>query len=182
MTFNVTKCKTRSITRKRNPIYHQYSMNNQPLESVRNHPYLGVEVTQYASTVWSPHQKYQIDKLEAVQRKAARFIKNCWSREQGTVTKLLADLKWDTLQVRREKGRLLMFYKATHGLVDIPLPDTLIPLSVRNTRQYHPKKFYPVVPNTKSYKGTFFQAQLLCGIVFHPVSWTNQTSPNLDKL
>ena len=26
------------------------------------------------------------------------------------------------------------------------------------------------------------QAQLLCGIVFHPVSWTNQTSPNLDKL
>ena len=23
---------------------------------------------------------------------------------------------------------------------------------------------------------------VLCGIVFHPVSWTNQTSPNLDKL
>ena len=130
MTFNVTKCKTLSITRKRNPIYHRYSMNNQLLESVRNHPYLGVEVTQklnwsnhidhitakakrslgfvkrnlkrcpenikeqaykslvrphleYASTVWLPHQKYQIDKLEAVQRKAARFIKNCWSREQG---------------------------------------------------------------------------------------------------
>ena len=89
---------------------------------------------EYASTVWSPHQKYQIDKLEAVQRKVARFIKNCWSREQGTFTKLLADLKWDTLQVRREISRLLMFYKATHGLVDIPLPDTLIPLSVRNTR------------------------------------------------
>ena len=88
--------------------------------------------------------------------KQARFIKNCWSREQGTVTKLLADLKWDTLQVRREKARLLMFYKATHGLVDIPLPDTLIPLSVRNTWQYHPKKFYPMVSNTKSYKGTFF--------------------------
>ena len=220
MTFNVTKCKTLSITRKRNPIYHQYSMNNQPLESVRNHPYLGVEVTQklnwsnhidhitakanrslsfvkrnlkrcpenikeqaykslvrshleYASTVWSPHQKYQIDKLEAVQRKAARFIKNCWSREQGTVTKLLADLKWDTLQVRREKARLLMFYKATHGLVDIPLPDTLIPLSVRNTRQYHPKKFYPMVSNTKSYKGTFFPST---------VAMWNSLPPNvLDK-
>ena len=26
------------------------------------------------------------------------------------------------------------------------------------------------------------QAQLLCGIVFHRMSWTNQTSPNLDKL
>ena len=31
---------------------------------------------EYASTVWSLHQKYQIDKPEAVQRKAARFIKN----------------------------------------------------------------------------------------------------------
>ena len=99
--------------------------------------------TVFASTVWSPHQKYQIDKLEAVQRKAARFIKNCWSREQGTVTKLLVDLKWDTLQVRREKARLLMFYKATHGQADIPLPDTLIPLSVRNTRPVPPKEILP---------------------------------------
>ena len=53
MTFNVTKCKTLSITRKRNPIYRQYSMNNQLLESVRNHPYLGVEVTQKLN--WSNH-------------------------------------------------------------------------------------------------------------------------------
>ena len=86
---------------------------------------------------------------------------------------LLADLKWDTLQVRREKARLLMFYKATHGLVDIPLPDTLIPLSVRNTRQYHPKKFYSMVSNTKSYKGTFFPST---------VAMWNSLPPNiLDK-
>ena len=235
MTFNVTKCKTLSITRKRNPIYHQYSMNNQPLESVRNHPYLGVEVTQklnwsnhidnitaeanrslsfvkrnlkrcpenikeqaykslvrphleYASTVWSPHQKYQIDKLEAVQRKAARFIKNCWSREQGTVTELLADLKWDTLQVRREKARLLMFYKATHGLVDIPLPDTLIPLLYSLNFQLGThgsttqRNFTLWFRTRRAIREHSSQAQLLCGIVFHPVSWTNQTSPNLDKL
>ena len=66
-----------------------------------------------------------------------------------------------------------MFYKATHGLVDIPLPDTLIPLSVRNTRQYHPKKFYSMVSNTKSYKGTFFPST---------VAMWNSLPPNiLDK-
>ena len=108
-----------------------------------------------------------------MQRKAARFIKNCRSREQGTVTKLLADLKWDTLQVRREKARLLMFYKATHGQVDIPLPDTLIPLSVRNTRQYHPKKFYAMVSNTKSYKGTFLPSTV--------AMWNSLPPSVLDK-
>ena len=95
------------------------------------------------------------------------------NREQGTVTQLLADLKWDSLQVRREKARLLMFYKATHGLVDIPLPDTLIPLSVRNTRQYHPKRFYPMFSNTKSYKGTFFPSTV--------AMWNSLPPSVLDK-
>ena len=45
---------------------------------------------EYASSVWSPHQKYQVDKLEKVQRKAARFVKNCWIREEGVMTNMLS--------------------------------------------------------------------------------------------
>ena len=45
MKFNIPKCKSLSITRKKNPILHQYSMNSQQIETVRRHPYLGVEVT-----------------------------------------------------------------------------------------------------------------------------------------
>ena len=72
MTFNVTKCKTLSITRKRNPIYHQYSMNNQLLESVRNHPYLGVEVTQKLN--WSSH----IDHITAKANRSLSLSKETW--------------------------------------------------------------------------------------------------------
>ena len=45
MSFNVLKCKSLRITRKRNPYLHQYTMNGQELESVKSHPYLGVELT-----------------------------------------------------------------------------------------------------------------------------------------
>ena len=41
---------------------------------------------------------------------------------------MLSDQKWDSLQTRRGKARLVMFYRATHGLVDIPLPKDLLPL------------------------------------------------------
>ena len=44
------------------------------------------------------------------------------------MTNLLSDLKWDSLQERREKARLTMFYRATHGLMDIPLPEDLSPM------------------------------------------------------
>ena len=95
-----------------------------------------------------PHQKYQVDKLEKVQRKAARFVKNCWIREEGVMTNMLSDLKWDSLQTRREKARLVMLYRVTHGLVDIPLPKDLLPMPCKNTRNFHPKKYRPLACNT----------------------------------
>ena len=109
----------------------------------------------YASSVWSPHQKYQVDKLEKVQRKPVRFVKNCWIREEGVITNMLSDLKWDSLQTRREKARLVMFYRVTHGLVDIPLPKDLLPMPCKITKNFHPKKYRPPACNTNYYMGTF---------------------------
>ena len=39
--------------------------------------------TDYCSTVWDPHQKYNHDKLEMVQRRAARFIKSKYKRTES---------------------------------------------------------------------------------------------------
>ena len=75
-------------------------------------------------------------------------------RLRMVMTNLLFDLlKCDLLQVRREKAT--MFYRATNGLMDIPLPDDLSPMVLKNTRNYHPKKFRPVACNTNYYMGTF---------------------------
>ena len=48
---------------------------------------------EYSSIVWDPHLQKDIDKLERVQRQAARFITGDYtSRDQGRVSRMLVDL------------------------------------------------------------------------------------------
>ena len=62
---------------------------------------------EFTSTVWDPHTKRNIDKLEAVQRKAARFVLNDYART-SSVTTMLTTLRWDTLQRRRHIAKIAM--------------------------------------------------------------------------
>ena len=61
---------------------------------------------EYASGVWDPFQASQLSKLEAVQRKAARFVTGQHSR-QASVSALLHDLQWRPLQERQFVSRLV---------------------------------------------------------------------------
>ena len=57
-----------------------------------------------------------------VQRKAARFVLNKPYRklQRDSVTDMLAELKWKTLQERRDQHSLILFYKIVNNLVEIP--------------------------------------------------------------
>ena len=62
---------------------------------------------EYASAAWDPHSQNNIKTLEIIQRQAARFCTNSnYSREPGSVTKLLQELGWETLQTRRKSKRI----------------------------------------------------------------------------
>ena len=77
-------------------------------------------ILEYASTVWNPHHMTSIRSLEGVQRRAARFVFNCYSdNSPGCVTSLLDQLRWEPLELRRTKSSLLMCYKATNHLIAI---------------------------------------------------------------
>ena len=65
---------------------------------------------EYASASWDPHYKKDISTLERVQRKAARFCLQNFSKT-ASVTDMLSDLKWDTLETRRKENRLTLMYK-----------------------------------------------------------------------
>jgi site-specific DNA-cytosine methylase len=52
---------------------------------------------EYASTVWDPHTQTNINKVESIQRRAARFVTNNYD-PRASVTTLLQDLNWPTLQ------------------------------------------------------------------------------------
>ena len=64
---------------------------------------------EYCSVVWAPYTKRNIDKLEAVQRRAARFVTSNYSYT-SSVTAMMETLNWNTLHARRNILRLIMFY------------------------------------------------------------------------
>ena len=67
-------------------------------------------ILEYACTVWDPYTQEQIDKLEAVQRRAARFVVNRY-HNTSSVTCMIDALQWPSLQHRRKINRLAMLKK-----------------------------------------------------------------------
>jgi predicted YcjX-like family ATPase len=77
------------------------------------------DMSECSSTpTYCPHTKDAINKIEMVQRRAARYVTNRY-RNTSSVTYMLGDLEWDTLETRRKKIRLTMMYKIINNLIDI---------------------------------------------------------------
>ncbi len=96
-------------------------------------------ILEYAGTVWDPHHQYQIKKLEMVQRRAARFVKRAYTRDVS-VTGLLSELQWPTLQERRLTARLTLYHRAINKTIAIEIPPYIRPNS-RQLRQAHPQQY-----------------------------------------
>ena len=73
---------------------------------------------EYASSVWDPYHQKDKDRIERVQRRAARYVLhrhgNRWS-----VSDMLDKLDWKTLQQRRKESRLNLMFKIDQHLVKI---------------------------------------------------------------
>ena len=109
---------------------------------------------EYSCTVWDPYQKGLISKLEMVQRKAARFAANRF-RRTDSVSAMLHDLGWQSLDSRREDQRLLLLYKITNGLVFVPTEGILIPRD-RHLRANHGRTFKHIQPHCQKFRHSFF--------------------------
>ncbi len=109
---------------------------------------------EYASAVWDPYRKYQIDKIEMIQRRAARFTTSTYGRDPGTVTNIINDLEWETLETRRKAARLTLLYKILHDEAAVNIPDYVIKPTVQ-TRQYHQSRFNRLSTSTDAYKFSF---------------------------
>ena len=82
---------------------------------------------EYAATVWDPFTKNKIEKLERVQRQAARFIKNDYrSREPGCITRMLQDLGLPLLETRRKDQRLKLLAKIQSNQLPALPPSTFL--------------------------------------------------------
>ena len=111
--------------------------------------------TEYASVAWDPHQTGHKKDLERVQRGAARFVKSDYSREKGTVTNLLKELDWPSLEERKKKARLILMYKITNNLVDIPSDRYLTP-ATGHSRHTNSQSFIQTRTRINVHKNSFF--------------------------
>ena len=76
-----------------------------------------------------------------VQRRAARWTLSRYSA-YDSVTSMLGELGWRSLDDRRTDARLCLFYKIVHGLVAVPMPTYVV----------HPRVF---TRHSKSHSLTF---------------------------
>ena len=109
---------------------------------------------EYCASIWNLHHKQSIQKLEMTQRRAARYTTNNYTTT-SSVNEMLQQLKWETLESRRTKIQLTMFYKIVNNFVDIPADHYLTPSKTR-TITTHSKKKLQYHTRTDTLKFTFF--------------------------
>ena len=130
---------------------------------------------EYASTVWHPHTKLNINKLEMIQRRALRWVTGDYS-PLSSVTEMQERLGWRSLEHRRLDARVIMFFKIYHQLVAIDLPH-YIQKPVRYTRLMHPFSFRQVQVTSDYQKFSFFPHSI---ILWNNLPCHIVTIPSLD--
>ncbi|VDI27072.1 Hypothetical predicted protein [Mytilus galloprovincialis] len=93
---------------------------------------------EYATCVWSPYLKKDIRKLESVQRRATKLVKNiCHLNYEDR----LRSLGLPTLEYRRDRNDMIQVYKALHGIDDIDWMSLFTLAPSNNTRGHSLKLF-----------------------------------------
>ena len=135
---------------KRNPLW------NCPL-TVRETAYTALvrPKLEYECKTWDPYYKKDKAILERIQRKAARFCTQNY-QQTASVTDILKELNWDTLETRRKKARLTRMYKLSHNLININAESHLIPHPETRTRGSHPRKYFIPRASKDIFKFSFF--------------------------
>ncbi len=110
-------------------------------------------ILEYACVVWDPHLAKDTKHLEAVQRRAARFVCRDYER-YSSVSAMLKTLGWISLQARRRHARLTMMHKIMHHRVAVDATH-LVPAPGR-TRASHHLKIQHLATNCTPYRQSFF--------------------------
>ena len=89
---------------------------------------------EYNDSVWDNCSTECKSQLEAIHNEAARIVSG--ATKLCKIEKLSAEVGWETLQERRNKHKLVIFFKILNGLTPSYLHDLLPPL-VSDTNPYN---------------------------------------------
>ncbi|MCG8113232.1 MAG: reverse transcriptase domain-containing protein, partial [Candidatus Thiodiazotropha taylori] len=115
---------------------------------------------EYCDSVWDNCPTESKKQLDVIHIEAARIITG--ATKLCSVSKLLTDLGWETLQNRRNKHKLVILFKILNGLTPSYLHDLLPPL-VRDTTTYNLRNsnhFQNFRSHTNLFLNSFFPATI----------------------
>ena len=112
-------------------------------------------IMEYASAVWDPFYGKDIQQMEKVQCRAARWVLNDY-RYTSLVTLMLKQLSRPTLMLRHRISRLSILYKAIHQQLSLTIQSYYLPPTIQSTRQYHPSHFVLPCSSTTSHQHNYF--------------------------
>ena len=107
---------------------------------------------EYASCVWDSYTTSNTDKIEMIQRRAARFQQHNY--QKASVNEMLRKLGWLSWMQRRADARLVMFYKSLHGLVAVDVTRNFA-THTRVSRDWHPRAFMIPIERTSYLQNSY---------------------------
>ena len=112
---------------------------------------------EYASPSWNPYTSRNINKIEAVQRRSARFVLGNYnySPTSGLTHDIHHRLKWISLQHRRALYDLALLYKICSNMVNINFPPIVQPSFRQPDRYVHVQALH-----SDAYKYNFFNSTI----------------------
>ena len=109
---------------------------------------------EYAASVWDPHLIKHRNSLEAVQRKAARFVYGDY-RWRASPTHMLKILGWKNLEARRRDSRINLMYKITHNITAVSAEELGMVAADGRTKANHHFKCRAMGAVTAQLHGSF---------------------------
>ena len=91
---------------------------------------------EYATSIWHPYHKTQTGQVEKVQRTASRWTCKRW-RNTSSVSDMLDELEWSSVETRGEQSSLAFFYKIHSGTVSLDKDEYLTLAMAPNLKQGH---------------------------------------------
>ena len=122
---------------------------------------------EYCSSIWDPRKGIESNgnyKIEMVQRRAAKWTLSNYD-PKASVTDMLTNLGWRSLQQRRVDSRLSLLYKIAHNLTPSCHKDQLRPTR-RRSRHTREQSFLPISCSTTSHVCHSFHELYRSGTIY----------------
>lgn len=115
-------------------------------------------ILEYADVVWGNAFQYELDLLDKIQNECARIVSG--ATRLVSIENLNNEVNWETLEQRRYKHRLTLFYKIKHGIAPEYLSE---PIPYQTNTRYNLRNSNDTIgisARTSLYFSSFFPSSI----------------------